>query len=374
MTPESVVTTIISLGANSEGKSGLIGPFLTGATLTTAIGWIATRIYEQFSNRLTQRREFIKETTKRVVDLSWQHYWGLANAAGTLGALLHAYLRLVEAHLFVSYVDPGETPVVGPERLRERLSQVAKEAADSSFPSFARLVMRFHNFQFQGSNTYLLPHHESGEALRRLYNQLVACLPKDIPSDIRRGVESYEKNLKGVDKNSAQVEPDGSSDASDSQSAKADSQPSTPQRDVNDAFLEDPDMLSKLPELNASMVKWRAWLEQALPQVSEAADSATAYADLMAHELALLNSTFFRDRVQTSLPPGHLEWAHRRWPDLLTEGTLQVVARAGAYSRWFSPLGGIGRTWKVPQKPSEDASKKSTTGNRDPEPTTGKHI
>ncbi len=135
------------------------------------IVWTGGKAYEQFSANLSQRRTFVQETTKRVVDLAWTHYWGLATAAGTLAVPLREYLRSVEAHLLLNYDTP--------KQMQQRFDDLAHDAANQSFPALVRLILQFHRFQFVGSNTYLLPNHESGEALRRLYNRFVTSLPDD---------------------------------------------------------------------------------------------------------------------------------------------------------------------------------------------------
>src|SRR5882757_5058000 len=72
------------------------------------------------------------------------------------------------------------------------IDRVCSNTADRSFPSLVRLIVLFDRFQFAGSQTYLLPHHEAGVALRRLFNQFVTALPEDgFTADIRRGVEKH---------------------------------------------------------------------------------------------------------------------------------------------------------------------------------------
>jgi hypothetical protein len=212
---------------------------------------------------------------------------------------------------------------------------VAKEAAEQSFPSLARVVVLFHRFKFQGSNTYLLPHHASGDALRRLYNQFTASLqnlPEDSLLRIRKGVEEYLKYAEGSTSPQS-----GAGPAKNSDSTK----PAPPPRDLSDSFLEDRQWLKEL-NLKQPLEDWQHWLEQALPQVSEAADSAAAYADLIAQELALLNKTFFSDQRGFFRSNWRIERDGDRWPSLLSDGSLEAIVRAQAQSRWFLPLTRVG--------------------------------
>jgi hypothetical protein len=302
-----------------------------GSALLAASVWIVQKAYDQLAHSLAQRRTFVQETTKRVVELSWTHYWALANAAGTLAGQLQGYLRAVEAHLFVSYIDLGGNGSDGPARLQQRLQQVVTDAADGSFPNLARMVMLFHRFQFGGSNTYLLPHSASGEALRHLYNRFVGSLPEDpFLAPIRRQVET---DLAREPKTEAGNPPPG----------------------LSGAFLEDTERIRFLG-LDKAKERWGRWLAESLPQVHEAGEALQAYADVIAHELAQLNAVFFRDRRGSpgaadgeivkngSVLPMRIaeaRWAADRWPGLITRQSLLAIARAAHLPRDFAPLGSV---------------------------------
>jgi hypothetical protein len=324
-----------------------------GSALLAASVWVVQKAYDEFKHTLAQRRTFVQETTKRVVELSWTHYWALANAAGTLAGQLQGYLRAVEAHLFVSYTDlGGKGSSDGPDRLQQRLKEVAARAAGESFPHLVRMVMLFHRFQFNGSNTYLLPHSASGEALRRLYNRFVYSLPDDpFLAPIRREVETY---LTREPKTKAEAAPPG----------------------LSGAFLEDPAQIKGLGLAEAAE-GWREWLARSLPQVHEASEALQAYADLIAHELAQLNAVFFRDRRDGSSGAGGGEieaggpalsmriaearWAGDRWPGLISRQTLLAIARAAHLPRDFAPLGSVTQR---PLRPAPSKPEAATTAAR----------
>jgi hypothetical protein len=234
--------------------------------------------------------------------------------------------------LFVSYIDLGGNGSDGRERLQKRLQEVAADAANGSFPNLVRVVMLFHRFQFSGSNTYLLPHSASGEALRRLYNRFVGSLPDDpFLAPIRRQVETH---LAREPKTEAGDPPPG----------------------LSGAFLEDPERITFLG-LDEAKKRWGRWLAESLPQVHEASEALQAYANVIAHELAQLNRVFFRDRRSVSLDVAdggiveggsalpmriaEARWAGDRWPWLISRQTLRAIANAAHLPRDFMPLGSV---------------------------------
>ena len=327
-----------------------------GSVLLAVSAWVVQKLYEQLAHTLTQRRTFVQETTKRVVELSWTHYWALANAAGTLAGQLQGYLGAVEAHLFVSYTDLGGNGSDGPARLQQRLKVITAEAAGGSFPNLVRVVMLFHRFQFNGSNTYLLPHSASGEALRRLYNRFVYSLPDDpFLATIRRKVEMH---LVREPKTEAGAPPLG----------------------LSGAFLEDPERIEFLG-LDEAKERWRQWLAESLPQVHEAGEALQTYADVIAHELAQLNAVFFRDRRGGSsdvedgeiaaggsaLPMRIAEarWAGDRWPGLISGQSLLAIARAAHLARDFAPLGSVTQPPSRPTPSRPGAPTKAVDSEQD---------
>ena len=166
-------------------------PAVLAGAIATAISFVAPKIWETYNGALTARRKFIEGVTTDVVKLSGTHYWALANAAGTVGDLLHEHLRSMQAHLLLVYARPGRIGTEPAREMVETIDRVCKSTADRSFPSLVRLIVLFDRFQFAGSQTYLLPHHSAGIALRRLFNQFVAALPEDgFTADIRQGVRA----------------------------------------------------------------------------------------------------------------------------------------------------------------------------------------
>lgn len=331
-------TTPNAAGSTQAGSGGLLGWISSlglGAAFVGLLSWGGARLYEQVANSLAQRRTFAAETAKRVVELSWTHYWALANAAGTLGSSLREYLQSVEAHLFVSYIPPGSDRAGGPNLLRERLTGLASDHADKSFPDLVRLIILFHQFQFRGSNNYLLPGHASADALRRLYNRFVRSLPDDpFLATIRRQVEAH---LAKEPKTAAEAAPAG----------------------LSGAFLEDSRQWKELG-LQEAAAQWRSWFAHGLPQVHEASEALETYADLIAHELARLNAAFFHDRYASLGVRGIVaDWAGERWPALLTERSMLAIARSDHLPRAFLPLGGVARPsgpGRPPAKEEADAA------------------
>jgi hypothetical protein len=290
--------------------------------------WLSGKIYEQISQVITLRRTFVQETTKRVVALSDTHYWALANTAGTFGSMLQTYLRSVEAHLFVSYADEGSNPTESAINLQGRMREIANEAAAEAFPALVRLVHFLDRFQFRGSQTYLLPHVGSGEALRRLYNLLMIQLPDDgFVTEMRRAIE---RHLATEEKPQNGEMPAG----------------------IGGTFLEDHTKLDALG-LAQLKVRFADWLAQRLPAVSEAARSTMAFAEIMSAELTRLNEPFFHDRAGFV---GRLLKPTAPWHAGLSIVARRAVDRSQYESIFFRPLGGIGHQDSGAQQSSQDSA------------------
>jgi hypothetical protein len=298
------------------------------------IVWAGGKAYEEFAANLQQRRTFVQETTTRVVALAWTHYWGLATAAGRLAVPLREYLRYVEVHLLLNYDTP--------KQMQERFDVLAQEAASQTFPALVRLILQFQRFQFVGSNTYLLPNHESGEALRRLYNRFVISLPPDrIVATIRVRIEKYLSRTKATEKSNSAGQASSSEVAGNKSSGSAGSA----LVDLLDgAILEDPDRRKELGLVEVER-DWKDWLSTSLMQVEAATEALEAFDALIAQELAELHSSFFRDRSSTwdgsAGIPAASAWAGERWPAIVNERNLTTIARTKFLPRSFLALGSV---------------------------------
>jgi hypothetical protein len=293
-----------------------------------AIGAVLKWALDEVKATNAKHREFVARTTEKVVDLAWSHYWGLANAAGTLAGRLTQHLRMVDAHLLVVWGQPTA--------LRQRMDELAKETAEQSFPSFIRLLHAFERFQFRGSNTYLLPHHAAGETLRRLYNrfvesldaELVKCLP-DVRLAIERKLTVKDKDGRDdprLDLGSPQFEalPWFVADRTGTAAASR-----------SDAALDQ--------ALRPARERYEIWLATQPAAVAEAADTLRAFSRLLTHELATLHAVWHRDKGPLALSEA---WRQaqaavigRAWPGVLDETAVETIRRARSVSPFLTPLG-----------------------------------
>lgn len=312
-----------------------ISGFLTGSVFVGAVGWVVARGYDMFSARLSAQRDFVKGTTTEVVKLASTHYWALANAAGTTGDLLGLHLRTVQAHLALRYASADVSGADAAAGLQATMQRICRDSARSSFPSVVRLLVLFDRFQFRGSQTYLLPSHASGMALRRLYNQFAGSLPEEFVTPIRVAVEAY---LRDEPKTAAGKIADG----------------------LGGTFLE-----RGILKFEAELELYRTWLQQDLVQVSDAADALRAFGELLTHELANLNRVFFKDHsiVEGTSGLGIRMLEKAVWPATLGEASLLALVRADAQSEFYRPLGGISvRTDRSSEpKPRDHESRADTS-------------
>jgi hypothetical protein len=293
-------------------------PTALAGLIAAAVSFLAPKIWETYNTTLVARRKFIEGVTADVVKLASTHYWALANAAGTVGDLLDEHLQSVQAHLLLAYARPGQTGTEPARRLGERIDELCRDTADRSFPSLVQLIVLFDRFQFAGSQTYLLPRHAAGIALRKLFNQFAAALPADgFTAAIRQGVETHLVR-----------------------EAKPTS--GAPVFGMAGSFLDNPERLDEL-DLTRARDRYCRWLRENPVSVSEAADALRAYAELFSHELADLNRVFFRDRGRnmTTNEFGMQMALSSTWSGTLTENSLLSFARAGLQSEFYRPLGGI---------------------------------
>jgi len=328
-----------------EGGVGTSAAAIIIVIALPALGAALKWLLDEVKATNAKRREFVARTSEKVVDLAWTHYWGLANATGTLAGRLTQHLRMVDAHLLVIWVEPAT--------LRRRTEELAKETADASFASFVRLLYAFERFQFRGSNTYLLPHHAAGETLRRLYNrfvesldtELVKCLP-----DVRLAIE---RKLTVKDK-------DGRDDPRlDLGSAQFETIPWFTGNGLGTAVIDREDAALE-HALRPARKRYEAWLATQPAAVAEAADTLRAFSRLLTHELATLHAVWHRDRGPFALSEAWRQAQEavigRAWPGVLDETSVETIRRARSVSPFFTPLGMGARAENPPQQDAQPAA------------------
>jgi hypothetical protein len=320
---------------------GGVGPSAAAIIIVIALpalGAALKWLLDEVKATNAKRREFVARTSEKVVDLAWTHYWGLANATGTLAGRLTQHLRLVDAHLLVIWTDPAA--------LRRRTEELAKETADASFASFVRLLYAFERFQFRGSNTYLLPHHAAGETLRRLYNRFVESLDTDLVKclpDVRLAIERKltVKDKAGLD-----------DPRLDLGSAQFETIPWFTGDGLGTAVIDREDAAFE-HALQPVRQRYVTWLATQPAAVAEAADTLRAFSRLLTHELATLHAVWHRDRGPFALSEAWRQAQEavisRAWPGVLDETSVETIRRARSVSPFFTPLGMGARGEKPPQ-------------------------
>jgi len=313
--PDAAGGAVAALGVSaasspSSAASGTLlsldgfGRFASNAFViaaSTAVGAVISWFAKEWSADWAARRAFAQDTTKRVVDLSSQHYWALANATGTFAATLRNYLRHLELHLLVHHADEGRRPEASARSLQERVAEVAKEASDRAFPALVRMIHQFDQFQFRGSKTYLLPTQSRGDDLRRLYNQIANNLPDGaFLTDVRRALE---KHLVAEEKTKAGDPPPG----------------------IAGTFLEREREFATLG-FAPLRDRFEQWLLRDLPAVCEAERAAMAFEHVMQAELGRMTRPFFK-------------WWQRR-DDRRDARIESVIERSWAAGTSYMPLGG----------------------------------
>jgi hypothetical protein len=289
--------------------------------LAAGLGFLVKWWLELRSVHSAARREFAQKVTSRIAGLANRHYWSLANYAGVLAGLLEDYLQTRAYHLLLIW-DP-------PTRLAGRLDELAQEGANKSFPHFCRLLGLFNAFQFQGSNTYLLTDHTSGEACKRLYNTLVAMLPEKL--NLAR---LYQMEIL-VGRGRAKV-------------WKTISETPLTEATVNQY-------------LKAELNIWKLWLRNDPGSVLRAAEALRAYNELLNHELALLYKDWFnKSRYGVA---GEAEGSD--WPNVLTEESLVAIRQSRFESPLLRPLGGaVPMPGVAPSAPEAAQDKKTVDPTR----------
>lgn len=256
--------------------------------LSPAAAWVIARIYEQLTKRLESRRAFAAKTTDRVVELLTKHYWALANTTGTFGVLLQNYLRELELTLFVHYGDRTRSATESVEDARlltAACDEVANRAARDAFPALVRMVGQFDQFQFRGSQTYLLPDRAAGPRMRRLYNLMLVSLPgDDFLSRLREAIEQHAVAASAAE--TKQADASGKGGAPEANKA-ADRPASAASSGIAGTWLENE---SNLTDERKRFVNW---LRRSLAEVSEAACAARTFEAVMHAEMDKLTDAFF---------------------------------------------------------------------------------
>jgi hypothetical protein len=156
-------------GELAEKASGVLEAkniwFVAGGGL---IGWLGKLLADNINGRMTERRDFIAQTTGQITTLAREHYWALANNAGVLAGMLEEYLSFVDFHLLLEWDNPGD--------LSSRLEKIADDYCSQTFYKLCRLICLFNKFQFEQSNTYLLTSDIAGRSCRQLYNSFLTSL------------------------------------------------------------------------------------------------------------------------------------------------------------------------------------------------------
>jgi len=303
-----------------------LGGVLALAALGLVIGALAFLGkfgFGELSARYKIQRDFAGSTGQQIAALANQHYWAIANAAGTLSVGLRSYLEAVEIRLYLRWASR--------ESLREELARVADRASFDTFPSLVQLVWSLHSFQFVGSNDYLLPHRSASTHLRRLYNGFrrgVAAAAIDGGDDLATGLLQNGKSKDGkfdleATLDAASRKHRQSPEPRRAEQAPAENAPAEANGLENTAEKLADDGLERLRRA------WAGWLVNNLPSVLSATDSLEAFSRLLQHELADLYEDWFRDKkVAGELAKVERAVERRTWFGMLTRAELATLAVA----------------------------------------------
>lgn len=308
---------------------GPVGASFAIGIVIPALVFLGKWVFDEVKAANAKRRDFVAKTSDKVVGLAWDHYWALANATGTLAGHLNNHLRMVDAHLLVVWDDP--------KAMQERMKAIAADTETESFVSFVRLLHAFERFQFRGSNTYLLPHHAAGEALRRLYNRFIGSLGSQLNRSLTAIRLAIERKLVPATSGGKAAEPPDLGSAQFETRTWFTIDDRFPAADWSDAELQE--------RLDTARARYRTWLATEPAAVAEAADSLHAFSRLLTHELAVLHAVWHRDRGPMALTDSWRQVeaavASGAWPGVLDARAAETVRRARAFSSYFAPLGGI---------------------------------
>lgn len=277
---------IASLGVGGAVAMSLLslGVAFAGATGKWLLG--------ERSAKNKVRLDFAGATGAQIASLANEHYWAIATAAGTLSVGLRDYLEAVEIRLYLYWDSSSE--------LCKGMEPVAEKSSKDTFASLIQLLWSLNDFQFTGSNDYLLPHRAAGTHLRRLYNQF------------RTSLTSLNSDMVSTIINEAVVV-DGKLDV----------------RQTVIAILAGKETCQS----------WTDWLHMALPDVLRATEALEAFSRLLQYELAELYEDWFRDDPSAG-EFADIDGAVRkhRWFGMLDQKTEQIILEAREQPDFLTPL------------------------------------
>jgi tetratricopeptide (TPR) repeat protein len=231
--------------------------------------------------RFDARRKFTETVTADISGLAKSHYWALANYSGTLAAQFESYIDAQNQLLLLRWDRR--------RRLQSELHTRADQCADASFWTFCQLLLRFDDFQFRGSNTYLLTTHAAGELAKKLYNSFIAALPRESETTI--DTLTILKTLRHPPPPAVVIATaTGEERRVPPASREADRIADLPAR----AFIDGVD--TGAIDLKEVRRAYTAWLRDQPLTVEKAGQSLRAYSELLTHELALLHEQWFLRR------------------------------------------------------------------------------
>lgn len=272
---------------------------------------IGEALFGEFAAGGKIRREFADATAKQVASLANQHYWTIANAAGTLSGELRSYLEAVEICLYLDFAER--------EHLDWMIADVGKGASSGSFPTLVQFVCVLHSFQFEGSNDYLLPDRSASTHLRRLYNSFRVLIKTDSGDDLATRILQLRKKYQ---------DKDGKFDLE--KMLNAASQRSEKKGPGGRLIDRDMELLRR---------DWAKWLRNNLPSVLEAANALEAFSRLLQYQLAMLYKHWFHDE-KTADELANVQDAveRKRWFGVLTRAELATLAIAREQDDFMTAL------------------------------------
>jgi hypothetical protein len=334
-----------------------------GALLGALLRWV----FEQLSAEFKARREFAKSAAERVTNLAERHYWRLATATGGLASVLEQYLELVEAHLMVPDWQPGTGDLARPSQgqfpaVLDRLTNTDGEGDEGdslvylAFNNLCRVLWYLDDFQYRGSETYLLTTHHASEQAKRLVNRFTESLAADADPklEIQQLIRLLDHRLptgrRGGEQESSEKMPPASAGQGDAglapgadqaQAAKAGAGAGKDggAREIPDWNRLDPECIQRV--FKDPLAAWAYRMRWRLEDIAEAATCMRAYSELLSHELALLFRQFHRGPSD----PHHdlrVQVAHGDWPNVLSTSSAIALESLSGHSTLLKPVGGFG--------------------------------
>jgi hypothetical protein len=281
---EAIFKALPIIGAVSLGT--LVGGLLLWVFIQSST-FLGKWAFSERSAHNSVRRNFAAETGKHIAEQANQHYWAIANAAGTLSVGLRGYIKDVEVHLYYPWSTQKD--------LEEQLASVAMRTSHDTFPSLVQLVWSLHNFQFTGSNDYLLPDRSAGLHLRRLYNSFRQSV--STRTNVNDG--DFATSILRLCKSETYLTKDDKLDL--------------------EAILEAASMHPlKDEEMKKVRQSWEEWLASYLANVLTATEALEAFSRLLQQQLAELYRDWFRDRdASHELEPAERAVKDKTWFGML---------------------------------------------------------